>query len=220
MQKLLLILTAGVSFALTACDGQPEGANMSTTVDSPAATIDNNPGIGAGATIASNAVPAGTTVKTIAGTSLTMSANASITATGTATFTNTVAYTVANNPQYYAQYVATTVQQNFPKFVADAGNAAGFAADLATVLQQSGLVPVNATQRTTATNIVSIGSKVQGGAAALISLMSGIQTTGVVPTVATSSTSSTMRNFRVTPVALRVNDLHGWNTGDVATVQK
>jgi hypothetical protein len=174
---LLILLCIGLCLCSTSC------ANLTTTAASEAASVDNAGTIAAGAKVVSANAQTGTIVTAIAGTNLTLSLPATVTGTAVATFQNTVAVQFQFDITSYTQTVGNFLQSNGPIILADVGNAAKLTADLATQLQAWGLDPSTSGQRTVLGNAIAIAAKVATGAASLNSTLTGISTTGAVPTL-------------------------------------
>lgn len=197
LHSLLFLLPVIFFYGCSAQSG-----NLTTTAGSESATVDNAGTIAAGAAVTSPNTPSGETVAIISGTNLTLSLDATASGTVAATFTNTVAVQFQNDITSYTQTVGNFLQTNGPIILADAGNAAKLTADLAAQLQAWGLDPANATQRTTLGNAISIASKVGTDVAGLNSLLTGISTTGTVPTIAPASSTSAALPFKSEMVSL------------------
>lgn len=179
MKRFLTI--AALTLAFTGC--ATESHNLTTTSASESASVDNAGAIESGAAITSPNTATGTTVESISGTTISLSQAASATGTVSASFKNTVAVQFKNDTKSYTMTVANFLQANGPTVLANLGNAAKLTAALAGQLQAWGLDPVNANQRTTLGNAISIASKVGADAASLNSLLTGISATGTVPVI-------------------------------------
>lgn len=180
---LFTLFVAAICGQLCSCSSYT--ANLSTTVDSPVATVDNPTGIVSGMTVTAPNVPSGESVKSILGENVTLALNAIQSSTASAKFSPTaitIAQKFSTNTKAYAQTLGNMLQIGLKDVASTAPTLAALTSFASSLAQSWGMAPVNSDQQATFTSVLATINKVGSNAGAISTFLTGLQTTGSTST--------------------------------------